>query len=156
MSTGDRHSLAAFVTARLDEDEAMARAAPGEHWRAFAEESIAGASVYDEQWVLLYPERYDHDNKLSVKPGATGPQYIERARDEMAAHIARHDPARVLREVTAGRRILELHLPDEDSPDADPDEPRCQRCQESAWPCSTLRALAAIWSDHPDYDPAWA
>ena len=21
---------------------------------------------------------------------------------------------------------------------------------------STLRALAAIWSDHPDYDPAWA
>jgi hypothetical protein len=23
-------------------------------------------------------------------------------------------------------------------------------------PCPTLRALAAVYADHPDYDPAWA
>lgn len=23
------------------------------------------------------------------------------------------------------------------------------------WPCPTILALAAIWSDHPDYDPVW-
>jgi hypothetical protein len=23
------------------------------------------------------------------------------------------------------------------------------------WPCLTVRALAAVWRDHPDYDPAW-
>lgn len=28
---------------------------------------------------------------------------------EVAAHIARHDPARVLREVEAGRRVLRAH-----------------------------------------------
>lgn len=24
------------------------------------------------------------------------------------------------------------------------------------WPCPTLRALAAIWRDHEQFDPAWA
>jgi hypothetical protein len=23
-------------------------------------------------------------------------------------------------------------------------------------PCTTLRAIAATWSDHPDYRPEWA
>jgi hypothetical protein len=27
--------------------------------------------------------------------------------------------------------------------------------QREAWPCETVRTLAAIWSDHPDYDDTW-
>lgn len=25
-----------------------------------------------------------------------------------------------------------------------------------AWPCPTIRQIAALWAAHPDYDPAWA
>jgi hypothetical protein len=164
----------AFGTARLDEDEAEATAAPGEHWQAFTEDSIAGASVYDEQWVLLYPVRYDHDSKLSAKPDATGPQYIERARDDLAAHIARHDPARVLREVEAHRVLLGMHRPIRPYSESGFTYPAagkfCGYCgpgdswqaeQEpeswsfALWPCRPVRVLLAIWSDHPDYDQEW-
>ena len=149
---------AAFLAARLDEDEAAAKAAPGEHWKAFTEDDIAGASVYDDQWLLLYPERYDHDKPLSAKPGATGPQYIQRSRDALAAHIARHDPARVLREVAADRKLLaEHHILAEYEARAHlagVGEP------EYAYGFAdgvalAVRIRAERFADHPDYDPAW-
>ena len=37
-------------------------------------------------------------------------------------------------------------------PDAREDE---EQCRTFDYPCLTLRALAAVYSDHPDYDPAW-
>ncbi|MBM4686427.1 hypothetical protein GS532_22405 [Rhodococcus hoagii] len=66
-----------------------------------------------------------------------------------ALHIARHDPARALREVEAKRNIVDecaevINLPGgweyDDTPDL-------------AW--LTLRNLASAHSDHPDFDPAW-
>ena len=64
--------------------------------------------------------------------------------------------ARMLREVAAKRRILELH-------------DRAHECSvyshgdvdSGAWvddgeTCSTLRVAAAVWSGHPDYDETWA
>ena len=142
--------LVAFLTARLDEDEAAAKAAPGSEWQAFTEDDVAGASVYDEQWLLLYPQRYSHDNKLSNKRGATGPRYIECTRDELAAHIARHDPARVLREVEAKRRILAAEL------DCETFHGNChQRDPEHPAHCPTLAALAGAYAGHPDYEEAW-
>lgn len=150
--------LAEFIAARLDEDEAAAEAAPGAAWTAHTEDDIAGASVYDEQWVLLYPERYDHDNALSNRPGATGPQYIQRARNELAAHIARHDPARVLREVAAKRAILARHKPLQGVYGSccawcsdDVDAPRLNK----PWPCEDVRDLVTAWSDHPDFSGDW-
>lgn len=79
----------------------------------------------------------------------------------VATHIARHDPARALREVTAKRQILAAH------PD---DEGQCERCLDSdgiwhengrtiaytaMYPCDTVRALAAVYADHPDYRTDW-
>jgi hypothetical protein len=29
-------------------------------------------------------------------------------------------------------------------------------CSAVAYPCPTVRHVAAIWAEHPDYDPAWA
>lgn len=29
-------------------------------------------------------------------------------------------------------------------------------CQWATWPCRTLRLLAAVWNDHPDYRQEWA
>jgi hypothetical protein len=61
-------------------------------------------------------------------------------------HIARHDPARVLREVQAGRKIL-----------ADYEGTRAitgDNDEYVAGLSAALSALASAYSDHPDYDEA--
>lgn len=35
-------------------------------------------------------------------------------------------------------------------------EPERMWRRERSWPCRTLRALVAPYSDHPDFDPAWS
>lgn len=60
--------------------------------------------------------------------------------EELAAHIARHDPDRVLRHVEATRKLLGQHLPN-----GDQDFPLCDECSGRTWPCSPIEALAAIY-----------
>jgi hypothetical protein len=120
--------LTEFITARLDEDEAAAQAAR-----------------------KLAPS----DTELAQQAGPC-------VSDAGYVHIARHHPNRVLREVAAKRAILARHPPDGDR------WPDCATCScEGAlagsdcigtvsWPCPTVRDVAAIWSDHPDYRPEWA
>jgi hypothetical protein len=79
-----------------------------------------------------------------------------------AEHIARWDPARVLAEVDAKRRILELHAPVNDY---DPNGPVCSTCGEAGnpgdetavvrWPCSTVRLVALPYADRPGYREEW-
>lgn len=84
---------------------------------------------------------------------------------ETAEHIARHDPARILADVAAKRRIVELHAHgggdkphecprwqwrDPDYPD-DPAETTTGYVSE----CPTLRLLAEVYADHPDYREEW-
>lgn len=144
--------LTAFISARLSEDEAMAQLAARE----------GGTWTQDD------PER---------RPGAIsstgGPVvYDEGSPDEyQAAHIARHDPARVLREVTAKCDVLVIHhlqiIRQEATPfnpyTGEPNEPAYDgNCETCGWfspghgGCPTLRAIAAVWSDHPGYRPEWA
>jgi hypothetical protein len=127
--------LRAFVAARLDEDEAAALAAAEGSW------SFVG---YDDPgWAIVANDEHE---------------VVSRSGSDDASHIARHDPARVLREVAAKRAIVELHQPNEDG---------CSLCflviddpahigEWEAFPCRTLRQLAAVWSDHPDFDPNWS
>jgi len=64
------------------------------------------------------------------------------------------DPARVLREVEAKRRILERHRDcgsgvgycDDGGHGSDGEDPGCAEMED----------LAAPYSDHPDYDPSWS
>lgn len=74
-----------------------------------------------------------------------------------AEHIVIHDPAQVLRQVKAMRRILVLHYPNKNDDcivcgwdDGYEDVPN------ESYPCATLRAVASQWSDHPDYQKEWA
>ena len=94
---------------------------------------------------------YDKDGKL------TGGQ---------ARHIARHDPARVLRRIAADRRRLARHTPEPMvGSDSDENDPAtyvlgCPTCQVTIvrpgdWPCDELRDMLAEHEDHPDFDPAW-
>jgi hypothetical protein len=71
----------------------------------------------------------------------------------IAQHVALHDPARVLREVEAKRRVLSRHVL---SPAVvDPELPwdgcdDCQFCGE-LWPCDDLRDLAFPYAGHPGF-----
>jgi hypothetical protein len=105
--------LAAFVAARLDEDETEAKAT---------------ADADAEFWA-------------DVRGDGT--------------HFARHDPARVLRDVAAKRAILAEVVPAIEGMDmqiicewgSSQDEPDAH--------LPLLKIMAAVYSDHMDYRPEW-
>ena len=77
-----------------------------------------------------------------------------------------HQPpigGRMLREVAAKRAILALHRPEQWNVDDVSADVRCAECttdddlyKPQMDPCATVLALAAVYRDHPGYDPAWA
>jgi hypothetical protein len=136
--------VAAFITSRLDEDEAVAKAAIESNPGSKGEWSADG----------------DHANGGYVK-GADDETIIYAGgepRLQEAEHVARHDPARVLREIEAHRLTVKLHDRVHDCPVTVPvGDPG--RFREGMYvstehiedgDCTTLCALAAIWGDHPD------
>ena len=74
-----------------------------------------------------------------VDYGATPPAVAE--------HIARHDPARVLAECEAKRRIVELCEIVADLPDVD--------TSAFTLALNTLEDLARPYADHPDHRADW-
>ena len=121
--------LAAFLTARLNEREAVANLAASK------------GAVWMQEDAARFPGRITAKNGPVV--------YDEGAPDEhQAAHIVLHDPARVLREVEADRKLLACwHEQDSRRSNSAEDEAR-------AWLLDSLLAdRAAVWSDHPDWRP---
>ncbi len=135
--------LAEFLAARLDEEEAAAReAADGDSGAWFMGNKW---NIYRTEDEARSDEDYQGDEHKLVAYGNVKPQ---------SAHIARHHPARVLREVAAMRAII-----------GDEDDGLALYAvhERGVWPeeltraaDQILRLLAAIWSDHPDYRPEWA
>jgi hypothetical protein len=132
--------LAAFLAARLDEDEAeaLANIGAGPGWQRGLGDDARGT-------------------------GPMWPDYQTYGSEELSAaeaYLKRFRPLRALREVEAMRAILAEHGPARGGRDAD----RCRVCTAIAdsgatrfrAPCPTLVFLAAIWADHPDFDPSWA
>lgn len=116
--------IVGFIQARLAEVEAAARGSyyEGQRW------------ITEEEGVYCYPA----DEVV---------HYADRKTD--ARHIARWDPARVLREVEAKRLLLAGHE----------GVHRCDWGEHRGGdylPCKQTRLLALPDSDHPDYDPDWA
>lgn len=85
--------------------------------------------------------------------------------DDLGEFVRRFTPARVLAECEAKRRIVAEHreetvqqwVHDPEGPDYQETEHSCVIC---GWfpggsACNTLRILAAVYADHPDYDEAW-
>lgn len=137
------NDLIEFLRARLDEDAAVVRALTVPHeWHTGPGDDPEWTS---EELVCMWPPEfhtpYEQDKHWRGLP-VSGP--------ELAAHVARHDPARVLREVEAKRQILEAH-----GGDLGPQVMFCPHCEHDT-PCPTVRLLAAVYADHPDYRPEWA
>jgi hypothetical protein len=134
--------LVAFLRARLDEDEAAAREATPGPWTVNG--PIGDDAIYaDDQGVCV------------VGGGRWGGEASVFDRDGDKRHIARHDPARVLAEVDAKRRILDLwsaafQNPRDAAQFAGPDWDRVR--DAARW---TVRKLAAPYADHPDYREEW-
>lgn len=148
--------LITFLTARLDEDEAAALAATGTAWAWEAtgdkDNSWAVGHVEDEDGRPLSGE-IEHGQGVIIDGVCEGIN----GRLADAAHISRHDPARVLREVEAKRAILAVHAQLNGSI-------WCQTCDPGAdpfgdseawYPCRTMRLLAAVYIDHADYQQEW-
>lgn len=70
-----------------------------------------------------------------------------------ATHVARHDPARVLLECEAKRRIVELHTPAHECTEPGDGFAGVFGSMDGSRlaECSTLRLLASVYADHPDY-----
>lgn len=129
--------LVAWLLAQLADDEAVARAATRGPW--FDDRSVA-----NDGFVVMSP-----NTQVSKS------FYDESA--ENAAHIARHDPARVLAEVEASRKIIALHVDvDFGTFEGIGAVSMCRECRDQRGPCPTLRALAAVFASRPGYDPRWA
>lgn len=128
--------LVEWLRAQLDEDERIARAAterqPYDEWDAVGDErdDDAGRSW----WEVLGVAR------MNQAPSARA----------LAEFIAEHDPARVLREIDAKRRILAEHALNGWV---------CTTCDngevEQVFPCPTLRLLALPYADRPGYREEW-
>lgn len=137
--------LVEFLTARYDEDERDATARRG---------IFPSPSVQDDGYVWLH-----------IRPGGNAvitryPRPVE-GYDDMAKLRNWADTehgwtqARILAEVDAKRRIVDLHGPaDHEFSDVEV----CSTCDRGGplpYPCPTLRLLALPYADHPDYDEAW-
>ncbi|WP_393057714.1 DUF6221 family protein [Streptomyces sp. LN549] len=134
--------LVQFLRDRLGEDEQTALAAALGRSK-FAPWRASETDVYTTEIILA-----GHAHRVAD----TGPTYSGADGYEedaaRAAHIARHDPARVLREVEAKREIVkqaDLYLCDSG--------PGCGYRTKHGH--NVLRLLALPYSDHPDYRDAW-
>lgn len=140
-------SLVEFLAARLDEDEAIARQAIAPDWEVAPEDRFRVQVVPAE-------DAAGRTSAIAVAVGYEG------------NHIARHDPARVLREVAAMRRILVRHKPVGPSRYRTVrDELNCEGCgwegehgdpvTENIDECPELRDLASIYEGALGWQERW-
>jgi hypothetical protein len=147
--------LTEFLQARLAEDEQVAQAATPGPWSA--------GEYYPDVWEINGPT---HNIAWESRDGDIG-------RGD-ATHIVRWDPARVLAEVQAKRRIIEAvqrrragHPGRHESEEGVELESGldfqlygpCARCDEwnrTTLPIYAARLLAPAYAEHPGYRPEWA
>ncbi len=123
------------LSAGLEEDERVAREASGALW----ETGVLG------RWIHVSAEAIAENKMAFGHLGYVGS--IERDADRI--HVARQDPARVLRHVEALRRVIAEHA----GADGDGYCGRCLVCTEYddgttyQLPCPTIAALASIYTE---------
>jgi hypothetical protein len=136
-------TLVTFLNARLDEDEAVAREATAGPW-------CIGEGAHDADVYTAYVGPHDGE----------WPQMV--AGMDCCGGIYHQPDAVHLATIAAHRRIVWMHA----TPWLGMDE--CGICVDEyggtiqddgpphePYPCPTLRALASVYADHPDYRQEW-
>ena len=159
-------SIVEFLEARITEDETAAREAieperPGSHWQWVTNETDTPVAHGD----LAEAQEYQRISLRTVEefPTSAGMlpsfpiEHAEQVAPGAGEHIARHNPARVLAECKAKRAIirqwddvtLDEGVRDEDDTINEIHSGLVMALRD------VLKVLAAVYSDHPDYDPEW-
>lgn len=167
--------LVAFIETRLEEDERVAMAASSEysrpatvaeHWRWACTEDDQPVdpdlAIASGQEFLGHGDDHIRAGLRSIEayPSIVGPLLHlvidgEEVTPQVARHLARFDPARVLRDVAAKRAVITRYeraaaLPESTS--------GFVRGQDDGYQQACLDAVkdaAAVWSDHPEYRQEW-
>lgn len=142
-----------FLEARIAEDEAVAQDAGARalEWRSSNGSVSGGGKPYVDDWSEDEPLT-QYDGEVTIVYDEGWPEDVE------AAHIARYDPARVLREVAVKRELVARE--GSDRCQGHP-KPWMRHGQYGAGFCftppegSVLYVLAAVYSDHPDFNEEW-
>jgi len=150
-------TLTEFLLARIAEDEAVARAAidpnrPGTHWQwiNYRDDTVLAAPTWEDMPVYLATvEGFATTSGVGDLP-AFPLGHVEADEPRAMPHIARHDPARVLAECEARRRIV-----DEASELLALNEGTSVWMAAAAHARRTLRHIATVYADHPNFDEAW-
>lgn len=138
--------LLTWLRARLDEDEQVARGATAGPWEALWH-GVQTAYEYDRPGYIHHGERVP----IARNSGTVGNREAEVRNVE---HIAHWDPARVLAEVDAKRRILDLHSPGRSY--REDGKPVCASCRKSRiYPCQVVRLLALPMAGREGYREEW-
>jgi hypothetical protein len=142
--------LSEFLLARIGEDEAAAREAVPSvtSWSVGYERSADRRSVTAH---LILP-----NDSIDAGTGIATDEVARTRWMTTAVHIARHDPARVLAECEAKRRIVAHYLGSRDALAKLTDPLRRligEAINESH--ADALKPLALPYADHPDYDESW-
>jgi hypothetical protein len=175
--------LREFIEQRTAEDEAWARAASapyryaepgavapegGAHWTwavgedwtpvtvdPDADEFVGGDGHLGCSVTLRTVEEWRCNERWSL-PVAAANTIVE-FRSTWAGHIVRHDPARVLQDIEAVRRVLRLYDNAVAAVAAGSLSARNRVQDETAVEMlgEVLRALAAAHAEHPDYREDW-
>lgn len=134
--------LPAFLLARLAEDEAVARAIGNEEplaWSAVRADSLVIDAENPKRWIARAEDR-GHG-------------------DDLAAHIARHDPARVLADVESKRRVVEDYLDAQHTigglEEEGDYEAALGHVDEARVLLAVLHRLAQPYASHESFDPSW-
>lgn len=176
--------LVEYLQARLNEEEQWALAASAPYPYADDRPPVPAGGVHWE-WVggeNWEPARVDPvtdefvttvDGDWNVNLGsvetwrsgtwdmrATVANSMEEVKVGPAGHIAYWDPARVLADIEAQRRLLDLHVNDGSA-----NLPSCAVCDVGRhscgcvgwdeWPCETLKILVQPYSSRPDFNEDW-
>ena len=153
-------TLIEFLEARLAEDEAAARATlidvdGSGDWRA------------DERPVALTVDLY-RVRDINARPVVEGIRSLDDEDDPdniteyvngaaVAQHVARHDPARVLREVAAKRAVIRQYEDvREQARHPVSAENRMRARVAEGELLEVLQHIAVIYSNHTDHDPNWS
>lgn len=140
--------LITWLCAQLDHDEGLARMAFAEHNQAIAN--------WHEPW----------SGTVEIGPGEDDLCCFDSG---VSRHIVNWDPARVLAEVEAKRRILDLHEPRPSGSINRSGPTQCGYCADlchsrsglgcdspdAPYPCDTVRLLALPYADQDGYREEW-
>lgn len=168
-------TLTEFLLARIAEDEAAARSATQGQWVRYGDGRFYDYTVGLTPAFVPWPQTGGNRS-----PGRDySAEIVGGVQEADGTHIVRWNPARVLAECEAKRRIVEFHSkwpvlvegpPRFDQPGTDLNTLAMRMTREIAWltqqeyvkrfgteapTAPMLRVLAMPYADHPDYDENW-